>query len=422
MRWIGKRAGYIAMVAVCFVTGIVAGWTYFATRIDNYAYDELFVLFPPKPSPPQAVVLAIDARTLDQLGGMLRLRSIVADGLEAVRAAKPKAVAIDTIFADAQDPAEDRRLAEAMSQTHNLVLPCQIADRKWEDPLPEFKRWAAALGHVHRQKESSDGVVRQLPLEQETAGVRRWALALETYRLAQGKPIIESPYDLQVGDVLVPAARSVGSRALWIRYAEEGVPRISLLDLKENPALAKQLDGKVVFIGVTDLSAAGDRVVSPYGNVLPGVEVNAEAFETLADAKFLAPASDLTVLGLCLALALAAGLIFRFLAGWPAYAAGGALLAAAHTLPVFFFRDGIVFPYFSAISVAWLTTAGAASYQHFVVRRQLRRSETEKSRYQQAIHLGRARNAHAADGHSGIERADDPLRADRRQAQADEPR
>jgi signal transduction histidine kinase len=33
-----------------------------------------------------------------------------------------------------------------------------------------------------------------------------------------------------------------------------------------------------------------------------------------------------------------------------------------------------------------LTTAGAASFQHFFVRRQLRRSESEKSRYQQAIH------------------------------------
>ena len=37
-------------------------------------------------------------------------------------------------------------------------------------------------------------------------------------------------------------------------------------------------------------------------------------------------------------------------------------------------------------SVAWLTSAGAATYQHFFVRRQLRRTESEKSRYQQAIH------------------------------------
>jgi signal transduction histidine kinase len=46
-----------------------------------------------------------------------------------------------------------------------------------------------------------------------------------------------------------------------------------------------------------------------------------------------------------------------------------------------------VFPYFAPMSVAWLTVAGAASYQHFVVRRRLARSETESARYQQAIHF-----------------------------------
>ena len=50
------------------------------------------------------------------------------------------------------------------------------------------------------------------------------------------------------------------------------------------------------------------------------------------------------------------------------------------------FRNGVVFPFFAPAAVAWLTTAGAASFQHFFVRRQLRRSESEKSRYQQAIH------------------------------------
>jgi signal transduction histidine kinase len=50
------------------------------------------------------------------------------------------------------------------------------------------------------------------------------------------------------------------------------------------------------------------------------------------------------------------------------------------------FHYGTVFPYFSVISVAWLASVSAATFQHFFVRRQLRTSESEKSRYQQAIH------------------------------------
>jgi len=43
--------------------------------------------------------------------------------------------------------------------------------------------------------------------------------------------------------------------------------------------------------------------------------------------------------------------------------------------------------YFAPVSAAWLTVMGAASYQYFVVRRQLRQSEADKSRYQEAIHF-----------------------------------
>ena len=46
----------------------------------------------------------------------------------------------------------------------------------------------------------------------------------------------------------------------------------------------------------------------------------------------------------------------------------------------------MVLPYFAPVAVAWLCSAGAAIYQHFFVRRQLEKSESERSRYQQAIH------------------------------------
>ncbi len=51
------------------------------------------------------------------------------------------------------------------------------------------------------------------------------------------------------------------------------------------------------------------------------------------------------------------------------------------------FRQSIVFPFFAPLASAWLTAIAAASYQHFVVRRALRRAETERHHYQQAIHF-----------------------------------
>lgn len=389
----GKKAGYVAVVAGCFAIGIVAGWTGFGTRIDNTAYDAMFGLFPPEPWTPHAVVLGIDEDTLQAHGGMRGLRSIVAGGLDALQAASPKAVAIDMIFSDPQGEEADAPLEAAMRKTHNLLLPAQevpdgAGGDKWEVPLARFSQWAAAIGHVHREREGLDGVVRQIPLEMMASHRRYWALALEAFRVMQGEQhLLESPDDLQVGNVVIPAAQKAGSRALRIRYLADGIPKVSLLALEKNPALAAQFRDKVVFLGVTALSGAGDRVVSPYGQVLPGVEVNAEAFETLAHGDFLVSASEGLVPAFCLALAILAGLTFQFRSGWQAYSLGGLLLVVAHSIPVLFFRHGTVFPYFAPVSVAWLTVAGAASYQHFVVRRQLRKSETEKARYQQAIHF-----------------------------------
>jgi signal transduction histidine kinase len=145
----------------------------------------------------------------------------------------------------------------------------------------------------------------------------------------------------------------------------------------------------VVFVGVTSQTAAQDRWMTPFsfGQVMPGVEIHAQAFETLARGEFLVSASLSGVLFFSMALVAAAGSIFAFLSGWKAYALGVVLLVFAHVFPYWLFGHDIVFPYFAPAASAWLSVAVAASYQHFVVRRQLRKTEMEKARYQQAIHF-----------------------------------
>ena len=243
------------------------------------------------------------------------------------------------------------------------------------------------MGHVHPEEGRADGVSRQLSLEETGQGkngtLRRWALALEAFRVFRGEQIVESPDDVAIGRTIIPAARSDAGRPMLIRYLPQGIPTISALKIREN---ASALEGKAVFLGVTALSAARDRLVNPYGENVPGVAVHAHAFETMARGKFLQPASDIGSLGISLLYAVAAGVAFVLLAGWMSYAAAIALLLIAHALPVILFRQGIVLPYFGPVAVAWLSCAGAATFQVFFVRRQLKRSESEKSRYQQAIH------------------------------------
>jgi signal transduction histidine kinase len=374
---------YAGVLAACFVTGTLAGWTALAERIDHYAYDLMTAMTPVGNSRGQSAVLAIDEATLRERGGMRNIRPILTAALADLAAAHPAAVALDVLLADKGEDAEDARLEAALRGTPNLVLGCDLLGAGWEDPLPRFAAAAAAIGHVHSEVDRLDGVSREVSLEESANHQRRWALSLEAFRIARGQPIEESPDDVRVGATVIPAPRVDGERPMFVRYLPNGIPTVSALKVKESADL---LRGKTVFVGVTALSAARDRLLNPYGVNVPGVEVHAHAFETMARGDFLRPASNLDSLGLSALFAAAAGLAFAFLPGWTAYAAVLAILVIAHGAPIVFFREGVVFPYFAPTAVAWLASAGAATFQHFFVRRQLRRSESEKSRYQQAIH------------------------------------
>jgi signal transduction histidine kinase len=388
---VNKRTlGYVAVLASALVVAIISGYTAVANQIDDSVYDWMFRLHPPALGAPQSVVVGIDDATYNALGGDRSKRSMLATALESLAPAHPKAVAIDLLLADVQDSAEDHRLEQAMHATPNLVLVTDRGEGGWQNPLPGFRRYAAGVGHDKSDENSRDGVTRQIPLEERTERERYWALGLEAFRVArEQRVIVESPQDLQIGSETIPAARTdEGNRPLRVLFTREAVPRISLKDLAAKPELASQCAGKVVFVGVTTLTGAQDRVRTPYENGrIPGVEVHAQLFETLERGKFLTDASNLTVLGFSVAVGALAGLIFALLAGWPAYLSAGVLLAVAHITPFVVFRYGIVFPYFAPLASAWLTCAAAASYQHFVVRRALRTAENERTRYQQAIHF-----------------------------------
>jgi signal transduction histidine kinase len=385
-----RALGYVATLAVTLALAILLGWTALAAQIDDDAYDWMFRLHPPASAPPHSLILAIDDATFNSMGGVGGYRAMWTKAFELLKRANPRAVALDVVLSDPwKDSAEDQRLDQAMRATPNLVLAAHLDNGRWEDPLPIFRQHAAAVGHDGADELSEDGVTREIPLEERTATERHWSLALEAFSLAKGARILESPNDVQVGDEVIPAVRtgSVG-RPLRVLYTREPIPSLSLKELVDNPQLASRFNGQVVFVGVTSISATYDRVATPYGQGrIPGVEVHAQLFETLERGQFLTDASNLAVLGFCVAVGVLAGVIFAFLSGWLAYATAGVMILLAHATPFILFRQNIVFPFFAPLASAWLTAMAAASYQHFVVRRALRLAETERRRYQQAMHF-----------------------------------
>ena len=374
-------AGYIAAVVACFAVGMWLGWSPFAGRIDNQSYE--FFSRPTRTEGSDAIVVAIDEATLRENGERAQIRNIVALALEKIRAAQPNAVALDVILGGYSDPAQDARLEAALHATPNLILGCLVdTEGKWEDPAPRFRSAAAAVGHVHYEADQSDGVTRQLALETVIGVDRRWAMAIEAFRVSRHAEILESPDDLEVAGTRIPTARQGQTRPMFIRYAQS-IPIISVAKLDER---LHELRGKTVFLGITALSMANDRLRIPTGETIPGVTVHAHAYETLRRGSFFSEARSSTILAICLTLATATGLLFALFSGWTAYLSVLPLLALPLYLPRLFLDYDIVFPIVAPLAVTWLCFAGAATYQHFVIRGTLRRTEADKARYQQAIH------------------------------------
>ena len=381
---------YTGLLAAAFVVAIGASWTPLGTRIDNYAYDSIFLLYQPPPWQTESIVLAIDEPSLANFGGLPGLRLALAEGLQLIALAGPKAVAVDVIPADnTADKEAANTLEDAFRATHNLILPCDLTAKSgWDDPLPRFRRWAAAVGHVHLDLDP-DGVGRTVALEKAAGHDRRWALSLEAFRVSRAATILEAPHDLEVGNVKIPATIAAG-RSMRIRFvpANGGIPVISLKQLHDQHALARRFAGKIVFAGVTAQTAAKDRWPTPYSPTpMAGVEILANAYETIAQQRFLTSAPAWSVVAFCILLAAAMGVAFGWLSGWWPYFAALGILAGALVFPYAAFTGNIVFPFSPAMSTAWLTFVTAAAWQHLYVRRRLVKSEGERDRYQHAMHF-----------------------------------
>jgi signal transduction histidine kinase len=396
VRWLLRSKSLATVALVCSGSTLLAlalSWTSLGRQFDNYAYDFLFRLEQPAPWQPSSIILAIDEATMARYGGNNGIRGALADGLAHIRDAKPASVAVDIILGDPTTEAIDGPLEQAFASTPNLVLASYLLrDGTWSDPIPRFRRHAAAIGHVHANFDKFDSVYRDAPLMKVGGHTRRWALPLEAFRLSTHGNIVESPDDLVVSNVRVPSPlhdEYLDGRTLRIRYppvAMDGIPRISIADLDAHPDLAQRFAEKVVFAGVT-AQGLGDRWVTPYSNArdMPGIEMNASLYETLAQRRFLVDASWAAVMLGCLALATAAAFAFYLSAGWPSNLAAVGVVIASQLLPAFAFSRSVVWAWLPGTLTALFSVAAAATWRHFIVRQDLDRAEHERTRYQKAM-------------------------------------
>jgi CHASE2 domain-containing sensor protein len=211
------------------------------------------------PPPDDIAIVAIDEPSIARLGPFPWPRTVAARAIDAIAAAQPKAIALDVLYVDPVDAAQDGELARSIARAGNVVVAAQLTDsngsKEWLLPLPGIERAAAALGHIN--------VVRDEQLEMrptDDSGRAIYPLAVETVRRLPAGATLTI-------DFIGPA----GSFA----------PRTySFVDVIEGRARASDFRGKYVLIGAT-AQALGGRIGS-----MPGVEVLANAVNTILRSRY----------------------------------------------------------------------------------------------------------------------------------------
>ncbi|MDX1375939.1 MAG: CHASE2 domain-containing protein [Burkholderiales bacterium] len=333
MRLDGRVGGMVMLAVFLVLTFLPLG-----EQLRMQVFDGYQMLWPRERKSAPAVVVAIDETSLAAHGQWPWPRSLLAELVHKIGAARPAGIALDLILPepDRYSPVEyarsvglpaplaralsllpdnDRRLADAIA-AHRVVVgitgldyddarfpnPPSVAPVRSEAGLePALRSYVgvlknrpvidrAAAGHGLVSTDASDRIVRRIPFVAKVKGVIAPALALELWRVATRAPLLRLSSGegglLQVAfaDSEVPLQPDGG----FLLYASRAstahfVPASEVLAGRIDRSV---LQSKLVVIGVTGLALV-DRRVTPLREEVPGVELHAQIIEQIYDGSYL---------------------------------------------------------------------------------------------------------------------------------------
>jgi CHASE2 domain-containing sensor protein len=286
--------------------------------LDGLIYDTQMRLWP-HPVPEDVIIVAIDDRSLAELGRWPWPRSHHARLIETLSAAGARTIGLDIIFAepDHRRPEEDAALARALTQSARVILPV-VPERartggplKETLPIPILRAAAAGLGHTDLELDR-DGVFRSVYL-MAGLGAPRWpqfALAM----LQQAEPgrwqDLPGDHNLRLG---------LASPGSWLRDHRVLVPfagppgtfqHVSYADVLAGRHPPNAFRDRFVLVGAA-AAGLGDALPTPvsgFSRAMPGVEIMANIFDALRLHRTIQPLAlpwRLLLTGLLVWLALA---------------------------------------------------------------------------------------------------------------------
>lgn len=308
-RLLGNTAILLTLGIIFALITLTSPFASLLWTLQHTFSDQLFL---PVSASDNIVIATIDDATLEAVGTRLSdwPRSLHAQAIENLNQAQAGVIGFDILFAETSDPDEDAALAEAMMEAGNVVQPILgtqgiVSEGKVKvfqsflQPNPIFYSASPRVGHANVLPDA-DEKVRRLPLVIEDSQGQSYP-ALSLAILHTFNPLLfPEDYTVQNG-VIQLSGRAIpvdASASMLINYVDKPgaftrIPYEDVIEGNFDPDLVKH---KIVLIGVTAIGETDHWVTPISGEKMPGVEIHANAIDTILRERFLTEAGHISTL------------------------------------------------------------------------------------------------------------------------------
>lgn len=286
----------LVILALTFLVTVVCILLYYLQNplfesFEAKSYDFRYHLRGPLKPNPAIVIVAIDDKSVKELGRFPWTRTRFAEFIDLASAAGAKAIYLDAFFPEKESEAADQAFADSLKRSGITSLAVAFEFDKGGSvagvtrSIPLLSQAARSEPHVNMFPDD-DGVVRSIRLLINDDQGPVAALSLSATKALLGAPGIDpGNFHITLGDRDIPTNSEYYH---YINYiGPPGTyPRYSFSDVIAGRVGAAELKGKVVLVGATSLGIY-DMRVTPFSNNSPGVEVHANAIDAMARGAFM---------------------------------------------------------------------------------------------------------------------------------------
>ena len=285
--------GMFSLLLLCLLS--LSYYFQWLVKVDHQFYDQQIRWLDSDP-PEDIVVVAIDEQSLSEIGQWPWSRRYHAELIALLAEGRAKLVAYDIVFSEKSllDPGGDTALQKALQLDLAVILPIYVdqlqkgAQLVEVMPHPMFAEYSE-LGHVNTELDS-DGVVRSAYLYQGVGDAYWKHFSLTAAEiLGYVEPQLRN---VNLDERSAPFYR-VAEQQVYIPFAGDTgtFQQVSFVDVIKGRVPTSIFNDKLVFVGATALTL-GDALQTPttvHGEQMPGVEINANIFDSIRKQQLIHP-------------------------------------------------------------------------------------------------------------------------------------